>query len=133
MVCEYRSNAIINFYGPRSQLPKMYPSTDFMNTMKVFVGTLPPYVTEKEIYDLFRRYGPISSVHMIKHKNTNVFKGCAFINYTDRSSGEAAIKALNNTSPFPDVCVFLYSLSLHSHLVSIYHPCSSVRFGSRYT
>ena len=75
--------------------------------IKLFVGALPDTVTEVYLHHIFSQYGTVKSVHLITDSNTGVFKGCAFVTFSERSSGENAIRALNNTAQFVDVSFFL--------------------------
>lgn len=76
---------------PRTQfiVPNQYPPqinhfTDPNNTT-VFIGGLSASVTEDELRSIFEPFGPIVYINIPKGK------GCGFIQFVDRQSGEAAI------------------------------------------
>lgn len=63
---------------------------------KVFVGMLPRDVQEETVRELFEPYGEIKGVFLIR-SNDGIKRGCAFVNYAERSSVMAAIDGLNGT------------------------------------
>ena len=65
--------------------------------MNIFLGNLNFQTTEENIRDLFSDFASLSSVKMIKDKETRRFKGFAFIEMADGSSGAKAIESLHQT------------------------------------
>ena len=66
--------------------------------MNIYVGNLAYSVTEDELRDAFAAYGDISSVSLITDKFSGQSKGFGFVEMTNNSEADAAIKALNETS-----------------------------------
>lgn len=67
-----------------------------MNTssMTIYVGNLPYAASEEEIFDLFARFGDVSSVKMIRDRETGRFRGFGFVQM-QRDPGKEAIHRLN--------------------------------------
>ena len=66
--------------------------------MNIYVGNLPYSATADELETAFAAYGEVSSVNLITDKFTGQSKGFAFVEMSDNSSADAAIKGLNETS-----------------------------------
>jgi len=62
---------------------------------KCFCGNIPWKTTEEEIKDLFSNYGTVSSVNIVKDKETGRSRGFAFISMGNRDEVAAAISNLN--------------------------------------
>ena len=65
--------------------------------MNIYVGNLAYSVTEEELREAFGAYGEISSCSLISDKFTGQSKGFGFVEMTNNSEADAAIKALNET------------------------------------
>jgi RNA recognition motif-containing protein len=63
--------------------------------MKIYVGNLPPEVTEQELREEFATFGEVASVNIIKDKYTGHPRGFGFVEMTTVSQGQAAIAGLN--------------------------------------
>jgi len=69
------------------------------DTNKLFVGSLPPDITEDELKHVFGTYGEIRTVHLMEqHAKTGMRAALVF--YARRESGEDAIKLLHDTYKF---------------------------------
>jgi len=66
--------------------------------MKLYVGNLPYSATEDELRTLFAQAGTVSTVELIKDRDTGSSKGFAFIEMSSQSEGENAIKMFNGYS-----------------------------------
>ena len=62
--------------------------------MNIFIGNLAPQVNDQELEDLFKTYGDIKSVKIIRDMS-GVSKGFGFVEMEDKTAGETAIKELN--------------------------------------
>lgn len=62
---------------------------------KLFVGMVPRSANEDEIREVFRGFGTLREIHIIRDQD-NVNKGCAFVKYTTRESALVAIETLHN-------------------------------------
>jgi RNA recognition motif-containing protein len=66
--------------------------------MNIYVGNLSYNTTEDELRTAFAAFGDVSSVNMITDKFTGQSKGFAFVEMSQNSAADAAIKGLNETN-----------------------------------
>jgi RNA recognition motif-containing protein len=64
---------------------------------KIYVGNCPYDVTEEKLRDLFATYGEVDSVHVITDRDTGRPRGFCFVEMSDSSAAQEAIKGLNGT------------------------------------
>ena len=64
--------------------------------MNIFVGGLPFKVDEKELREIFEKYGELTSVKLIVDKQSGRSKGFGFVEMDDEA-GQQAIEALDGT------------------------------------
>ncbi len=64
--------------------------------MNIYVGNLNYRVREKDLKEILSPFGELSSVKMIKDRETGRFKGYAFVEMTDEE-GRAMITGLHGT------------------------------------
>jgi RNA recognition motif-containing protein len=65
--------------------------------MNIFVGGLPFKVDEKELRELFEKYGELTSVKLIIDKQSGRSKGYGFVEIQDDAAGQQAIEELDGT------------------------------------
>jgi RNA recognition motif-containing protein len=65
-------------------------------TTKLFVGNLPYTTTEDELRTLFAQAGDVSSVAVIKDRDTGKSKGFAFVEMGSQAEAEKAISMFND-------------------------------------
>ncbi|KAL0208584.1 hypothetical protein P9112_011171 [Eukaryota sp. TZLM1-RC] len=65
-------------------------------SFKLFVGQVPRSFTEHELHQLFRKYGPLQEVALVRDRKTGASRGCAFVRFSERESADAAIADLHN-------------------------------------
>jgi RNA recognition motif-containing protein len=65
---------------------------------KLYVGNLSFSTTEEELRTLFAQAGTVTSVALIKDRDTGSSKGFAFVEMSTQSEAEAAIKKFNGFS-----------------------------------
>jgi RNA recognition motif-containing protein len=65
---------------------------------KLYVGNLSYDTTEDDLRTLFTQAGTVSSVALIKDRDTNRSKGFAFVEMSSQSEAEEAIKLLNGST-----------------------------------
>ena len=65
---------------------------------KLYVGNLPYSTTEDEFRDLFSQAGTVSSVALIKDRDTGQSKGFAFVEMSNQVEAEKAISMFNGRS-----------------------------------
>jgi RNA recognition motif-containing protein len=63
----------------------------------IYVGNLPHSTTEDELRDVFSQHGEVSSVNVIKDRETGRPRGFAFVEMPNGPEAAAAIKELNLT------------------------------------
>lgn len=63
--------------------------------MDIYVGNLAPEADERELTDLFKTFGQVSSVQVMRELFTGVSKGFAFVEMPGRAHSMAAIAGLN--------------------------------------
>jgi RNA recognition motif-containing protein len=66
--------------------------------VKLYVGNLPFSASEDELRNLFAQAGTVASVTLIKDRDTGTSKGFAFVEMSNQSEAEAAIKKFNGYS-----------------------------------
>lgn len=64
-----------------------------MNNTTLFLGDLPAFCTERDIVDLFSKYGEISEIKIMKSEETQRNLSYGFLTYTTLS---AALTAMND-------------------------------------
>ena len=64
---------------------------------KLYVGNLPFSSTEEDLKDLFGRYGTVTSVKVITDRETGRPRGFAFVEMSEGSAAQDAIRALDGT------------------------------------
>ncbi len=63
--------------------------------MNIYVGNLAEDVTEEELRSAFEAYGAVTSVAIIKDRNTGQSRGFAFVEMPSQDEGKNAISDLN--------------------------------------
>jgi len=63
--------------------------------MNIYVGNLSYGMTEDDLQNLFEEFGSVSSVNIIKDRETGRAKGFGFIEMEEQADGENAIKELD--------------------------------------
>lgn len=66
--------------------------------MKIYVGNLAYGVTDEDLRETFAEFGEVDSAEIIKDRFSGQSKGFGFVEMSDNSSADAAIKALNGKS-----------------------------------
>ena len=65
--------------------------------MNIYVGNLPYGVTEDDLKEAFSEHGEVESVNLITDKFSGQSKGFGFIEMSNNSEADKAIKALNES------------------------------------
>jgi RNA recognition motif-containing protein len=78
---------------------------------KLYVGNLPYLTTDDELRTLFAQAGTVTSVAVIKDRETGASKGFGFVEMTTQAEAQNAIKLLDN-----------YALGEHSLKVNLARP-----------
>jgi RNA recognition motif-containing protein len=69
-----------------------------ISSMKLYVGNLPYTTTDEDLRTLFAQAGTVVSVDLIKDRFTGDSKGFAFVEMSNQSEGENAIRMFNGYS-----------------------------------
>jgi RNA recognition motif-containing protein len=64
---------------------------------KLYVGNLPFTTTEDELRSVFQRHGSVDSVNVITDRETGRPRGFAFVEMSESSAAQDAIRALDGT------------------------------------
>jgi RNA recognition motif-containing protein len=65
--------------------------------MNIYVGNLSYQVTSDELRKAFEQFGEVSSANVVTDKFTGQSKGFGFVEMSNQSNGESAIKQLDGT------------------------------------
>jgi RNA recognition motif-containing protein len=71
------------------------PKTSVAYTMDIFVGSLPFKLKEKELREIFEKYGVVITVKIVIDKITRQSKGFGFVEMPNLDEAKSAIEALN--------------------------------------
>ena len=63
--------------------------------MDIFVGSLPFKLKERELREIFEKYGVVTTVKIVIDKITRQSKGFGFVEMPDTNEANSAIQALN--------------------------------------
>lgn len=66
--------------------------------MNIYVGNLPYSLTEDDLKAAFSEFGEVSSVNIIMDRMSGQSKGFGFVEMSDNSEADEAIKALNESA-----------------------------------
>lgn len=66
--------------------------------MNMYIGNLPYNVSEEELREMFSEFGVVDSIKLITDKFSGQSKGFGFIEMSNNSEADQAIKALNKTN-----------------------------------
>jgi RNA recognition motif-containing protein len=64
---------------------------------KLYVGNCSFDVTEQQLRDVFSAYGDVASVSIITDRDTGRPRGFAFVEMSEESAAQAAIRGVNGT------------------------------------
>lgn len=68
--------------------------------MNIFVSNISFKVREQALSELFSQYGEVTSVRIIKDKETKRSRGFGFVEMANDDDARAAIEALNGSSHY---------------------------------
>ena len=63
--------------------------------MNIYVGNLPQEVTDEELREAFEAFGQVTSVNIIKDRDSGQPRGFGFVEMPANAEGQAAISGLN--------------------------------------
>ncbi|KAF8819317.1 putative polyadenylate binding protein, partial [Cardiosporidium cionae] len=79
---------------PINNSPSSTPQGNF-STASLYVGDLPPDVSESTLYDIFSKVGPVLSIRHCRDNVTRQSLGYAYVNYSSAQDAENALDTLN--------------------------------------
>ena len=59
---------------------------------KIYMGNLPFRYKERELEEVFSKYGEIEDIFLVRDRNTKKLKGFGFITFTDEQAANAALE-----------------------------------------
>ena len=65
-------------------------------TMKLFVGQVPKSMEEDDLKPFFEKYGTLSSVKILRDRDTKNHKGCAFVTFENLDDADNAIHEMHD-------------------------------------
>jgi RNA recognition motif-containing protein len=65
--------------------------------MNIYVGNLSYDATDDDLRTAFEAYGEVSSVNVIRDRNTGRSRGFGFVEMATEEAGQAAIEGLNGS------------------------------------
>lgn len=63
--------------------------------MRIYVGNLPFRATEDELRDMFSEFGNVATTSIITDRETGRSRGFGFVEFTDDTEAENAIREMN--------------------------------------
>ncbi len=66
--------------------------------MNIYVANISFRATESQLKDLFQQFGEVTSVKIVKDRETGRSRGFGFIEMVNDSEGQQAVAQLNGTS-----------------------------------
>ncbi|KAJ1605035.1 putative RNA binding protein [Cryptosporidium canis] len=75
-------------------IPNVYPAPNV--EIKLFVGRVPRNIEEDEIRDLFKLYGQVVNVSVIREKTTGLHRGAALVTMESIAQADFALRELNS-------------------------------------
>jgi len=64
---------------------------------KLYVGNLPFSTTEEDLRGMFAQAGNVTSVSLVKDRDTGRSRGFAFVEFSTQAEAEKAVSLFNNT------------------------------------
>lgn len=71
------------------------PNTADIRNTNLYVGNVPPEISDDELVNLFTPYGTIITKNILKDHSTGKNKGIAFVRFSKKSEADYAISQLN--------------------------------------
>ena len=78
------------------EIPNLEKPAAPVITNKLYIGSLPLDVSEKDLTQLFDRFGPIDYINLHFDSETGRSKGFAFIQYRSTFDARRAVERMNN-------------------------------------
>ncbi|XP_051942748.1 ELAV-like protein 1 isoform X2 [Hippocampus zosterae] len=75
------------------------PSSDTIKDANLYITSLPKTMMQKDVEEMFSRYGRIINSRVLVDQSTGMSRGKAFIRFDKRSEAEEAAKNINGQKP----------------------------------
>lgn len=75
------------------------PSSEVIKDANLYISGLPRTMTQKDVEDMFSRFGRIINSRVLVDQTTGLSRGVAFIRFDKRSEAEEAITSFNGHKP----------------------------------
>lgn len=59
---------------------------------KIYIGNLPFSYKERELEEVFSKYGEIEDIFLVRDRNTKKLKGFGFITFSNAQAAESALE-----------------------------------------
>ncbi|EAZ51266.1 RNA binding protein [Cryptosporidium parvum Iowa II] len=83
-----------NFGAGYFTVPNAYPAPNV--EIKLFVGRVPRNIEEDDLRDLFKLYGRVVNVSVIREKSTGIHRGAALVTMESVAQADFALRELNS-------------------------------------
>jgi nucleolar protein 4 len=95
------------------QAKKEVPEFDESESKRtLFLRNIPFDATRKDVFDLFREFGRIQAVYLVKDPQTGVFRGTAFVRFETEKSCSKALEASGKTGDGGESSTFVSSKNM---------------------
>ncbi|XP_038129967.1 ELAV-like protein 1a isoform X4 [Cyprinodon tularosa] len=75
------------------------PSSETIKDANLYISGLPRSMTQKDVEEMFSRFGHIINSRVLVDQSSGVSRGVAFIRFDKRAEAEEAVKSLNGQKP----------------------------------
>jgi RNA recognition motif-containing protein len=76
-------------------------SCDYSGPHKLFVGQVPRNMEEQDLFPIFKKFGPMEDVVVIRDKHTGQHRGCAFVTFLNKESADDCESELHDQFVMP--------------------------------
>ena len=84
-----------------SDFPKIIKKEPDVDSIKMFVGQIPRYMSELDVKKFFEEFGPVYQLNILRDKQSGESKGCCFVTFFTRRDALEAQNALHNLRTLP--------------------------------
>jgi len=90
-----------NYHPPEGQVDPQPMHTQMLNNVsdspyKIFIGGLPDHLTDENVLEILKSFGPLRAFNLVKDKATGISRGYAFCEYMDPNVTDTVCQGLNN-------------------------------------
>jgi len=91
-----------NYHPPEGQVDPQPVHTPMLSQnvsdspYKIFIGGLPDHLTDENVVEILKSFGPLRAFNLVKDKATGISRGYAFCEYMDPNVTDTVCQGLNN-------------------------------------